>query len=41
MGKPEHVVDIYDGQKLVKSFGVGRNQTVIPMRSDSDPEPGF
>lgn len=41
MKYPAHVVDIYNGQELRKSFGVSRDQTVIGSSPDSDQIPGF
>lgn len=41
MKYPTHTVDIYNGQELRKSFGVGRDQTVIGQRPDSDADPLF
>ena len=40
MKNPSHVVRIYNGNEFVRQFPdkiADRNQTVIPMRSDSDP----
>lgn len=41
MNHPHHVVDIYNGQVIRKTFGVDRNQTVIGQTPDSDQIPGF
>jgi hypothetical protein len=38
---PGHVVDIYNGNVVRKTFGVQRNQTVMRMSSDSDQTPGY
>lgn len=37
---PDHVVKIFNGNKLVKAFG-NRNQTVMPMTPESDQAAGF
>lgn len=38
---PDHPVGIYNGGKLVKTFGDDRDRTVTPMLPGCDQTPGF
>jgi hypothetical protein len=41
MKNPAHIVDIWNGNVIRKSFGLDRNQTVIKPIPNSDQIPGF